>query len=190
MDAAYDIIAEQGFEGLRTREVAGRAHLNISTLHYYFASKGDLVRNVAQRLLSEFKEGSDAGDGHRNDQPVSRRGTGAMERLRVAFADQARIILKRPATYVVVMELFTRSLHDRKLRPVAQSLLDTWEGHFRSLVTDGVQSGQISPLSNVPTTTRALQGLLIGRAMLSLIQGEEGAADSMFPQVARWLSPR
>jgi hypothetical protein len=82
---------------------------------------------------------------------------GAIEPLRVAFADQARVIQKRPATYVVVMELFPRSLHDRKLIRVAQSLLDTWEGHFRSLVTDGVRSGQISHLSNVPTTTRALR---------------------------------
>jgi len=62
VDAAYDIIAREGFEGLRTRDVALRANLNISTLHYYFASKEDLVRSVAERLLSEFKTVAEPAD--------------------------------------------------------------------------------------------------------------------------------
>ena len=188
VDAAYDIIAEEGFEGLRTREVAGRANLNISTLHYYFATKEDLVRNVARRLLSEFKEGREAQEG----QPAGGKPgkPGPLEMLRVSFSDQNRIIRKRPATYVVVMELFTRSLHDRKMGPVVQELLDTWEGHFRSLVTEGVQAGQISPQSDVPTTVRALQSLLIGRAMMTLIMGEEAEPERMFQQVSRWLAAR
>src|SRR6185437_3442673 len=33
--AAFNLIAEKGFEGLRTRDVAQRADLNIATLHYY-----------------------------------------------------------------------------------------------------------------------------------------------------------
>ncbi len=37
--AAYHLIAERGFEGLRTRNVATRAGVNIATLHYYFAKR-------------------------------------------------------------------------------------------------------------------------------------------------------
>ncbi len=33
--AAYDLIAEKGFEDLRTRDVAARAGVNIATLHYW-----------------------------------------------------------------------------------------------------------------------------------------------------------
>jgi AcrR family transcriptional regulator len=32
--AAFHQIAERGFEGLRTREVAAEARVNIATLHY------------------------------------------------------------------------------------------------------------------------------------------------------------
>src|SRR5579871_1846303 len=51
--AAYDLIAEKGFEGLRTRDVAERAGVNVATLHYYFKSKEDLIRGVVG-LLREY----------------------------------------------------------------------------------------------------------------------------------------
>ena len=179
VDAAYDIIAEQGFEGLRTREVALRAHLNISTLHYYFESKEDLVRSVAQRLLSEFKSTADQQGLKRN----------AVEKLHKAFSDQVQLIRTRPATYIVVMELFTKSLHDPKLGPVAKELLDTWEKHFRSFITEGLESGLMASDSEPLVTTRMLQCLMLGRALTFLIRGEDLSRDPMFHQVSRWLSP-
>src|SRR6266480_2488830 len=52
--AAYDLIAEKGFEELRTRDVAMRAGVNIATLHYYFARKEDLIDGVVDYLLDLF----------------------------------------------------------------------------------------------------------------------------------------
>src|SRR5258706_13419165 len=52
--AAYDLIAEKGFEDLRTRDVAMKAGVNIATLHYYFASKEDLIDGVVDYLLDLF----------------------------------------------------------------------------------------------------------------------------------------
>src|ERR1700694_4821346 len=52
--AAYELIAEKGFEQLRTRDIAARAGVNIATLHYYFASKEDLIPGVVDHLLHEF----------------------------------------------------------------------------------------------------------------------------------------
>src|SRR5579883_2725357 len=53
--AAYQLIAEKGFEHLRTRDVATRAGVNIATLHYYFAHKEDLIAGVVDHLLHEFR---------------------------------------------------------------------------------------------------------------------------------------
>ena len=178
VDAAYDIIAEQGFEGLRTREVALRADLNISTLHYYFASKEDLVRSVAERLLSEFKAIPDP----------PRAAVDAMTKLGREFSEQAEVIRTRPATYVVVMELFTRSLRDSRLAPVVKELLFRWERHFGSLVEEGARGGQIATGADTLATTRALQCLLLGRALILLLKGDDPASKSMFRQVSRWLS--
>ncbi|MGH3813794.1 MAG: helix-turn-helix domain-containing protein [Pseudonocardiaceae bacterium] len=41
--AAFDVIAEKGFEGLRLREVAAQVGIDHSTLHYYFPTRQDLV---------------------------------------------------------------------------------------------------------------------------------------------------
>jgi len=37
--AAFNQIAEHGFEGLRTRDVANEVGVNIATLHYTFRQK-------------------------------------------------------------------------------------------------------------------------------------------------------
>ena len=44
VQAAFRGIAERGFEGLRTRDVAADAGVNIATLHYYFPTKEALIR--------------------------------------------------------------------------------------------------------------------------------------------------
>ena len=54
VQAAYHLIAEGGFERLRTRDVAARAGVNIATLHYYFARKEDLIQGVVEYLLQQF----------------------------------------------------------------------------------------------------------------------------------------
>jgi len=50
--AAFHQIAEHGFEGLRTREVAAEARVNIATLHYYFPTKEALIRGVLEHAMS------------------------------------------------------------------------------------------------------------------------------------------
>src|ERR1700743_3565147 len=54
LQATFDVIAELGFEGLRTRAVADRAGVNIATLHYHFPGKQALIEGVAQFLGAKF----------------------------------------------------------------------------------------------------------------------------------------
>ncbi|HEX2646820.1 MAG TPA: TetR family transcriptional regulator, partial [Candidatus Dormibacteraeota bacterium] len=49
--AAFTQIAERGFEGLRTREVAAEVGVNIATLHYYFPTKEALIRGVLEHAM-------------------------------------------------------------------------------------------------------------------------------------------
>src|SRR6266702_941729 len=53
--AAYNQIAERGFEGLRTREVASEVGVNIATLHYYFATKEKLIEGVVEHAMNRFR---------------------------------------------------------------------------------------------------------------------------------------
>src|SRR5438445_10683039 len=65
--AAYRRIASQGFEGLRTRDVAADAGVNIATLHYYFSTKEALIRSVIGQAMQRFAE-TMPGDGSPMDQ--------------------------------------------------------------------------------------------------------------------------
>src|SRR5436305_6676047 len=55
IQAAFNQIAERGFEGLRTREVAAGVGLNIATLHYYFPTKEALIRGVVAHAMDRFR---------------------------------------------------------------------------------------------------------------------------------------
>src|SRR5437870_12049688 len=55
VQAAFNQIAERGFEGLRTREVAAEVGVNIATLHYYFPTKEALIRAVLDHAMGRFR---------------------------------------------------------------------------------------------------------------------------------------
>src|SRR5438874_8805576 len=52
--AAYQRIASDGFEGLRTRDIAADVGVNIATLHYYFPTKEALIRGVIGQAMQRF----------------------------------------------------------------------------------------------------------------------------------------
>jgi AcrR family transcriptional regulator len=55
VEAAFRLIAERGFEGLRTRDVAAAAGVNIATVHYYFPSKESLIGAVVAHAMDRFR---------------------------------------------------------------------------------------------------------------------------------------
>ncbi|WP_426502580.1 TetR/AcrR family transcriptional regulator [Dactylosporangium sp. McL0621] len=48
VEAAYRCVAENGLYGLRMRDVAAAAGVNIATVHYHLTSKDDLIRAVVE----------------------------------------------------------------------------------------------------------------------------------------------
>lgn len=52
--AAQDVFAEKGFEGASTREIAARADVNISSLHYHWDSKETLYRGIFAHIYREL----------------------------------------------------------------------------------------------------------------------------------------
>lgn len=54
LDAAEEVFAARGFEGASTREIAGRAGVNISSLHYHWESKETLYVGVLERIYERL----------------------------------------------------------------------------------------------------------------------------------------
>jgi AcrR family transcriptional regulator len=54
--AAEEVFAAQGFAGASTREIAARARVNISSLHYHWESKDRLYEAVLQAVYGRLTE--------------------------------------------------------------------------------------------------------------------------------------
>lgn len=133
--AAYQLIAEKGFEHLRTRDVAARAHVNIATLHYYFASKEDLIRGVVDHLLNEFSASSPPTAQQEIDE------TTPLGQVRGMFLETHYRFQAKPAMFIVLSELVMRSLRDTSIQPALQRLDEGWHTYLHHLVLDGVRRG-------------------------------------------------
>jgi AcrR family transcriptional regulator len=164
VNAAYDIIAEHGFEGLRTRSVAERAGVNIATLHYYFPKKEDLIKGVSERLLEEFSTVVDPELG-----PIDL--ANPEQTLKKEFADQQYTLRVHPQSYIVLMELYTRSLRDDRIRAIIKELILHWEGHLASFLSAGITQGVFPGASDLDSATKLLQCTLIGTVVNLLLFG-------------------
>src|SRR5258708_21538483 len=97
IDAAYQTLAEKGFEGLRMREIAERAGMNHATLHYYFAGKEALIEGVLDFIVQELSIGRD---------PAAE--TGAMDarqQLSAHFGQILDQIREKPEMFIVLTEI-------------------------------------------------------------------------------------
>jgi AcrR family transcriptional regulator len=181
--AAYQIIAESGFEGLRTRDVAERVGVNIATLHYYFATKEDLIRGVVDLLIQEFATFRAPGQPPLDE--LSPR-----EGLRSELEDVRSQIKTRRDTYVVLFELYMRSLRDPQIRAMLREMDAGWREHLESLLSAGVRVGEFPPDLDISTTSAVLIAFSKGMAMQLLSDGESVPVQSVFDELARLTNVR
>ena len=132
MSAAYALIAERGFEGLRTREVAARAGVNIATLHYYFATKEDLIRGVVDYIEQQFAE---------QNAYVRAQGATAREQLHAELWHALEIKRDRPELQIVLHELFLRSLRDAAIHDIYRGMDTGWHTSLIEMVHAGIAEG-------------------------------------------------
>ncbi len=131
--AAYQVLAQRGFEGLRVREVAARAGVNIATLHYYFATKEELVQGVVEYLMHQFLAVT---------APVSKAYQGsAPEQLKQVFADFQYQLEQEPAIFLVMNELHLVAPRNPDVYRALQQLNTGWSAHIESICIQGIQQG-------------------------------------------------
>lgn len=54
LDAAVSLFAERGFDGVSTRQLVGRAKVNLSAITYHFGGKEALYRAVFERIIDDM----------------------------------------------------------------------------------------------------------------------------------------
>ena len=129
LQAAFDVVAEAGFEGLRTRAVALRAGVNIATLHYYFPSKQHLIEGLAQFIGAKFVT--------LHGRPPHPSGLSALDRLRQEFSDGRFYLNHHPEMLLVMQEFALRGKRD----PEVQKTVDQMNAHWRDGIARMVRAG-------------------------------------------------
>jgi AcrR family transcriptional regulator len=132
--AAYQLIAESGLEELRTRDIAAKVGINISTLHYYFETKEELIAAVVDHMTELF----------RTLRAPLAAGATALEELRHAFVTQAYRRRVEPWLDLVVQEMMLRARRDEKVRARLELMLLGWNGYVEAVIARGVQEGDFA----------------------------------------------
>lgn len=130
--AAYELIAQKGLEGLRTRDIAARAGVNISTLHYYFGTKSDLIEAVVLFVAEKF-----AGDGDLTKVPSDSTLRGHFERVRSTFD-------RNPELAIVLQELALRAQRDSATRTPLRSIFNFWNQQVQRVIAAELKTARAS----------------------------------------------
>ena len=117
--AAHELIAERGFEGLRTRDIAERVGINVATLHYHVPTKEALIGLVAQSLRDQFIA---------RHQRRPHEGLTPLQLLRGEFEDFRETMTEDRQIFVVLAELFERARRDETVSAVLRPMRARWKG--------------------------------------------------------------
>lgn len=170
--AAYNQIAEHGFEGLRTREVAGEAGVNIATLHYYFPTKEKLIEGVVEHAMERFRT-TLAPHGSPSDQ------------LRNHLRSVKRLVQEEPQLGVVMGELALRSARDPGIARIMRETNEGWHRTVRGLLRRAVKEGNLRPEMDSDEVAAMVVATLRNLTLPVASTGARG--DQALRQLERWL---
>jgi len=172
VQAAFNQIAERGFEGLRTREVAAGVGLNIATLHYYFPTKEALIRGVVAHAMERFRS------------TLAPHGSPA-DQLRNHLRAVRKLLRDEPEIGAVMGELALRSARDPSLARIMRETNDAWHRTLRGLLRRAAREGSLRPELDTDEVAALIMATLMSITLPSV--SSAGRMDKAFGQLERWL---
>jgi AcrR family transcriptional regulator len=172
VSAAFNQIAECGFEGLRTREVAAEVGVNIATLHYYFPTKEALIRGVVEHAMGRFRS------------TLTPHGSTA-DQLRNHLRAVRQLLIEEPQVGTVMGELALRSARDESIRALLDEMYEAWHVTMRGLLRRAAREGQLWP--ELDTDDVAALVVAVHTAMTLPTMSASPRTDQALRQLERWL---
>jgi len=170
--AAYREIAERGFEGLRTREVAAEVGVNIATLHYYFPTKESLIRAVLNHAMDRFRT------------TLTMSGSSA-DQMRSYLRSVRKLLLEEPELGAVMGELALRSVRDDSIGTIMNEMYDLWHATMRGLLRRAVRDGKLRPELDSDAVAALIIATLTSMTLPVMRDARRG--DLALRQLERWL---
>ncbi len=170
--AAYREIAERGFEGLRTREVADSVGVNIATLHYYFPTKESLIRAVLDHAMERFRS------------TLAPHGLPSAQ-LRNYLRSVRSLLVEEPELGAVMAELALRSVRDRSIGSIMNQMYDVWHVTLRGLLKRAVREGGLRPELDSDAVAALIIATLTSMTLPVMTDPRRG--DRALRQLELWL---
>ncbi|HKB34072.1 MAG TPA: TetR/AcrR family transcriptional regulator [Candidatus Dormibacteraeota bacterium] len=170
--ATFEMIAKNGFEGLRTRDIADLVGVNIATLHYYFPTKESLIRAVLDQAMIRFRS------------TLTPHGSPA-DQLRNHLRAVRKLLIEEPELKAVMAELALRSAHDRSIAGIMAQMYDSWHKAVRGLLRRAVKDGGLRP----ELDSDGVAALIVATLTASTLPTLSGTprSDQAMRQLERWL---
>ena len=140
LEAACELIAEDGIDEVRIARVAQRAGASTSLVHHYFSTREELLE---QALVHSFEQ---AGDERFGEDASTGSGT-AVEGLAAAIRESLPYPGGQQREWVLWVELWLRAVRDPDLRPVAARMYERYRAWMSDVIVAGVESGEFGPTS-------------------------------------------
>ena len=180
VEIAYRLIAQNGLEGFRIRQVAAEAGIDNGTLHYHFPSKEALILGVVDYLMEDLK----------NNRAVWKDAEKtALDELRMEFEDICLRLRRTPEQFIVLSDLAVRSWRDPVVAKIFRKLDDGWHAHLVALLERGIQQGIFRNNLNVPLCARAMMVALRGIGYQSRLPRRkvDELVSELAAQTERWI---
>jgi AcrR family transcriptional regulator len=181
--AACRVIAQSGAPGLRMSEVAREAGVSSALLHYYFATRHEL-------LARAFAFADTRVDAHVLSL-VGEQGSGRdrLETLLCAYLSPDPVVTE---DWVVWSELWRSSRFDESLRELLYEADREWVGQVAALLREGVADGSIDASTEIDDSAIRLISLVdgLGTRVLAGVLERGDALRLIERSLARELSDR
>jgi AcrR family transcriptional regulator len=175
VEAAYHRIATDGFEGLRTRDVAADVGVNIATLHYYFPTKEALIRGVIGHALKRFTD------------TLPGEGTPVVQ-LRGHLYALAQLLKEDQQLWAVLGELVLRAPRDPDLGRIFRQTDSVWHTKLRDLLQRCIEQHAIAPVLDADNMAALMIVAIKGLSLPTVAGFQPEAIDRTFEQFERLLN--
>jgi AcrR family transcriptional regulator len=176
VEAAFMAIAKDGFEGLRTREIAKLVGINSATLHHHFPTKEDLIEGVAARLEGRFRA--------EKTSPVA--GESAVDALNRQLKDAVFYYVERPEMLAVYREFVGRAPRDRVIMKLVHRLHSSW----RADVVETLNKGRHDGSFRADLDPEAAAGIILSSiwGLIAHIFRSKDDFTASFHELLKWLT--
>jgi AcrR family transcriptional regulator len=152
VEAAFKALAQDGFEGLRTRDIAASIGINSATLHHYFETKQDLIEGIAAHLEQRLRT--------ERAPPTAQEGPADLDPFARQFEDLVFYQSEAPDLLAVYREFVTRAPRDAAIR----ALVDKLHAHWKASIVAALAQAQAQSVLRADIDLDAAAGLVLSTA--------------------------